>query len=116
MVKMTGGLFRSNVHRVDPPPSAQASHTRYSLVYFSRPRDNVILKRIEGSDMIPKLPPGMIEEEINAKDWILRRAMGKRVGNFQGEEHWDRMQGTEAYSKKYGKDIHMTASPAVLVA
>lgn len=40
-----------------------------------------------------------VEEEINSKDWVLRRAMGKRVGNFQGEDHWDRMQGTEASMK-----------------
>ena len=25
--------------------------------------------------------------------------MGKRVGNFQGGDHWDRMQGTEAIMK-----------------
>ena len=66
--------------------------------------------------MIPKVGPEEVEEEITAKDWVLRRAMGKRVGNFRGEEHWDRMQGTEAYSKKYGKDINLTASPAVPVA
>ena len=99
MVKLTNGLFRSNVHRVDPPPSEQASTPRFSLVYFSRPRDDVLLKRVEGSDVIPPLPQDRVEEEITSKEWILRRAMGKRVGNFQGEEHWDRMQGTEASSK-----------------
>ena len=40
-----------------------------------------------------------VEEDITSKDWVLRRAMGKRVGNFQGGDHWDQMQGTEAIMK-----------------
>ena len=111
MVKLTNGLFRSNVHRVDPPPSEQASAPRFSLVYFSRPRDDVLLKRVSGSELIPKLPEGVVEEDICSKDWVLRRAMGKRVGNFQGEEHWDRMQGTEATSKMPGAVPSLPVQP-----
>lgn len=44
--------------------------TRYSLVYFARPEDDVVLKRLE-SPVIPPLAEGDEEEEINAKDWIL---------------------------------------------
>ncbi|TAQ85502.1 hypothetical protein B7494_g6169 [Chlorociboria aeruginascens] len=99
MVKFSNGLFRSNVHRVDPPVGLQKEVQRYSLVYFSRPRDDVLLKRIEGSDEIPPLAPGEVEEEITSKDWVARRAMGKRVFNFKGTHHWDQMQGTEQHSK-----------------
>ena len=60
MVKLTNGLFRSNVHRVDPPPSEQASAARFSLVYFSRPRDDVLLKRVQGSELIPALGEGLV--------------------------------------------------------
>lgn len=88
MVKFTNGLLRSNVHRVASPPGAQASHTRYSLVYFARPGDEVRLKRLKGSDVIPALPEGEVEEEVSAKEWIVGRATGKRV------------KGTESVNKR----------------
>lgn len=64
MVKLTNGLFRSNVHRVDPPPSEQASATRFSLVYFSRPTDHVLLKRVQGSELIPPLAEGVVRSPL----------------------------------------------------
>ena len=99
LVKFTNGLLRSNIHRVISPPGLQADFTRYSLVYFARPEDNVVLKRLEGSDIIPPLAEGEQEEEINAKDWIIRRAISKRVGNFK-EEDWEKIQGTEKISSR----------------
>ncbi len=65
MVKLTNGLFRSNVHRVDPPPSEQASAARFSLVYFSRPMDDVLLKRVQGSELIPPLAEGMVRSPLS---------------------------------------------------
>ncbi len=52
LVMFTAGLLRSNVHRVVPPLPPQDNLDRYSLVYFSRPEDSVVLKRLrEGSSM-----------------------------------------------------------------
>jgi isopenicillin N synthase-like dioxygenase len=79
MVKFTNGLLRSNIHRVVAPPGKQVTQTRYSLVYFARPGDEVILKRLE-SDIIPPLDKGTEEEEINSRDWIHDKAMGRRAG------------------------------------
>lgn len=76
MVKFANGLVRSNIHRVVSPPGEQAKETRYSLVYFARPEDDVILKRLEGSDIIPELEGE--EEEINSKEWIKKQAMELR--------------------------------------
>ena len=99
MVKFTNGLLRSNIHRVVSPPGAQADHTRYSLVYFSRPEDDVVLKRLEGSDVIPELGEGEIDEEVNSKDWITRRAMTKRTMVYkQGD--WEKTTGTEKASTR----------------
>lgn len=86
MVKFTNGLLRSNIHRVISPPGKQAEWTRYSLVYFARLEDEVLLRRLE-SPVIPELGEGEVEEVVNAKDWIIRRAISKRVGNFR-EEEW----------------------------
>jgi isopenicillin N synthase-like dioxygenase len=98
IVKFTNGLLRSNIHRVVSPPGIQGDSTRYSLVYFSRPEDDVILKRLDGSKVVPPLADGEQEEVINSKDWIIRRALGKRVG--VPKEEWSQSDGTENLSRR----------------
>lgn len=78
MVKFTNGLLRSNIHRVVSPPGEQAKETRYSLVYFSRPEDEVLLKRLKGSDVIPELKEGATEEQMSSKYWVKLQAMRLR--------------------------------------
>lgn len=94
MVKFTAGVLRSNIHRVVNPPGEQADRTRMSLVYFARPEDEVVLKTLEGSGIIDekRKEVGLEDEEepVTAKEWILRRAMGRRA---DGE--WKFSQGTE---------------------
>ena len=94
MVKFTAGILRSNMHRVSNPPGEQADSTRMSLVYFARPEDDIILKVLEGSRMIDEKKAqsndDAADEEITAKDWILRRALGRRAGG-----NWDKSGGTE---------------------
>ncbi|KAI7083707.1 Clavaminate synthase-like protein [Hortaea werneckii] len=85
MVKFTAGVLRSNIHRVVSPPHGQGHMTRMSLVYFARPKDDVVLKALEASEMVKtkredQRREGRDDEEITAKDWILRRALGRRVG------------------------------------
>jgi isopenicillin N synthase-like dioxygenase len=99
MVKFTNGLLRSNIHRVVSPPGPQADCTRYSLVYFSRPEDSVLLKRLEGSSRIPPLAADAVEEDINSADWIIRRALGRRVGLHQKID-FDESAGTEQMSRR----------------
>lgn len=99
MVKFTNGLFRSNIHRVVAPPGLQAESTRYSLVYFARPEDRVMLRRLEGSERIPQMEDGQIEEEINSKDWIIRRALGRRV-DLVGDIDYEKSAGTEQISMR----------------
>ncbi|KAJ5402010.1 uncharacterized protein N7487_007906 [Penicillium crustosum] len=99
MVKFTNGLFRSNIHRVVAPPGLQAESTRYSLVYFARPEDSVMLHRLEGSDMIPAMEDGQTEEEINSKDWIIRRALGRRVDRVNDID-FEKSAGTEQLSRR----------------
>ena len=91
MVKLTGGLLKSATHRVvNPPGEEQGRLTRTSLVYFARPEDEIILKplRGRGSKMIDdaaakREADGEIDEEITARDWIIRRALGRRqVGSY----------------------------------
>lgn len=79
MVKFTNGLLRSNLHRVVAPPGEQVSCTRYAVVYFARPGDEVPLRRVEGSSVIPPLGEGVVEEGLPSREHIKRMALGKRV-------------------------------------
>ena len=92
MVKFTSGILRSNIHRVVNPPVQQADQTRMSLVYFARPEDEILLKSLEGSELIDaKLREsggaGEDEEVITSKEWIKRRALGRRTGGDYAGSH-----------------------------
>jgi isopenicillin N synthase-like dioxygenase len=92
MVKFTNGLLRSNIHRVVSPPGEQAKETRYSLVYFARPEDEVVLKRLEGSDIIPELKDGGQHDQMSSKEWIKLQAMSlRKVNGDMGEEERRRL-------------------------
>lgn len=101
MVLLTASILRSNIHRVVAPPGEQANHTRYSLVYFNRPENDVMLKRLDCSEMIPPLEKDEVEEEITSKDWIIRRALGHRIA-LHGDKafDWSKTAGTEAKSRR----------------
>lgn len=98
LVKMTGGVLRSSVHRVVAAPGEQAGATRHSVVYFARPEDDVVLRVLEGSERIEEevrrrggaLGREREEREVSAKEWVLRRAFGRRAGG-----KWEDSLGTE---------------------
>lgn len=72
-VKFTGGVLCSARHRVVPAPGEQGLWPRYSVVYFVRPEDKTILKRLEGKE-IPALKVGEKEDNITAAQWIIDQA------------------------------------------
>ncbi|KAK4506094.1 hypothetical protein PRZ48_004059 [Zasmidium cellare] len=99
MVKFSNGLLRSNIHRVVSPPGAQARSTRYSLVYFSRPEDNVVLRRLANGTRIPPLEDGVEEEQITSKEWIAKRALRPRTAIY-GKDAVCAADGTETISRR----------------
>ena len=84
LVKFTAGILRSNVHRVVPPPPPQNDMVRDSLVYFARPEDKIVLKRLKGGivDQYPETQAEKEEPEITAAEWILRRSVGDLKGIY----------------------------------
>ena len=91
MVIFSRGVLRSNVHRVVSPPGAQADVERYSLVYFGRPADDVVLRPLKESAVVAARCKGEENgDEVSAKDWILRRALYRRNG-----AKWEDSKGTE---------------------
>jgi hypothetical protein len=51
-----------------------------------------------GSSRIPALDEGVVEEDINSKDWIIRRALGLRVN--VPEINYEMSAGTEVLSRR----------------
>ncbi|KAL6695226.1 hypothetical protein J3F84DRAFT_376453 [Trichoderma pleuroticola] len=82
LVKFTAGLLRSNIHRVVPPLPPQDGLSRHSLVYFSRPEDSVVLRRLKGG-LIDRQPVSETNDlEIRAEEWIARRSVGDLQGVY----------------------------------
>lgn len=58
MTQWTGGVLRSNMHRVVPPPGAQAACERYSFAYVLKPSNDARMDRWSEGDVIPRLRDG----------------------------------------------------------
>ncbi|KAK0218519.1 hypothetical protein EDD85DRAFT_961539 [Armillaria nabsnona] len=90
----SGGILRSNLHRVLPPPGPQSHLDRYSLVFFTRPGNSVVLRAlVEDSPLISKAirkTPGQnFESGQMAKEWFTRRVKYRRLNNRVGPETWE---------------------------
>ena len=102
---MSGGILRSNLHRVvydsssspsilfshlnyRTPPKEQANFERWSLVYFSRPYDTVELNALtDESPMIAEAVAKSSDPEKwhpgqTAKEWVARRNKYQRPTNW----------------------------------
>ncbi|KAF9033917.1 Clavaminate synthase-like protein [Hymenopellis radicata] len=96
----SGGILRSNIHRVVPPPGEQAGHERWSLVFFTRPNDVVELRALTDksqmiADAVTRAPVGKYEPGVTAKDWLIRRVKTRRARHWTGPENWNTREGTE---------------------
>lgn len=71
---------------ISPPPGYQSSLERWSLVYFTRPGDSVLLRPlVESSSLIAetvaKKPEEVYETGATASEWFARRIKYQRVNN-----------------------------------
>ncbi|KIJ46868.1 hypothetical protein M422DRAFT_164750 [Sphaerobolus stellatus SS14] len=97
---LSGGILRSNIHRVLAPPGAQSHYERSSVVFFLRPGNSVILNALtEQSPMIKKAMYSADSEKFmtntTAEVWQARRFKYRRAVNQKGPETWYNGQGTE---------------------
>ena len=76
MREFAGGRVASGKHRVVAAPGEQAAYDRYSVVYFVRPEDDVVLE-----DLTPGAPRKPESERWTAGKWIdeRSRAMGNTI-------------------------------------
>lgn len=84
----SGGILRSNLHRVVPLPDIQAAYDRWSVGYFSRPNHNVYLHALEESDAVRGAVTCMspnerarYEPNVTQGEWYTRRMYNERLKN-----------------------------------
>lgn len=83
----SAGLLRSNLHRVVPPPGAQAELIRWSVGFFSRPAFDIPLKALtEESEIIKRALERLPEKDhknfdpkCTAGEWYARRVKFRRA-------------------------------------
>ncbi|KAG7092079.1 hypothetical protein E1B28_008458 [Marasmius oreades] len=98
---LSGGILHSNIHRVVPPPGAQANYERWSQVFFTRPGNSVILDPLSSlSPVIANAVQRNKEKHSNAggataQEWFTRRIKNQRIKNRTGPETWHASRGTE---------------------
>ncbi|KAL5513232.1 hypothetical protein ACEPAH_3630 [Sanghuangporus vaninii] len=86
---LSGGILRSSLHRVVPAPGAQAAYTRWSLVFFTRPGNDVYLRPLADESQVVRTAVARMNEEVRkmyhpdatAREWFARRIMNQRVEN-----------------------------------
>jgi len=98
----SGGILRSNLHRVLPPPGPQAGIERYSLVYFTRPCNSVILRAlVDESPLISKAvsrdTKNNYETGSTALEWVSRRVKSRKIKNIKGPDTWMAGFGNEPF-------------------
>ncbi|KZT66970.1 Clavaminate synthase-like protein [Daedalea quercina L-15889] len=97
----SGGILRSNLHRVVPPPGAQSHYERWSLVFFTRPGYSQRLEALaEESPMVGEAVSKVNDKSIyfsgqTSQEWFYRRVKNQRTRNQKGPETWRASRGTE---------------------
>jgi isopenicillin N synthase-like dioxygenase len=100
MAVFSGGILRSNTHRVVTPPGAQAHYERWSLVFFTRPGNSVLLQALAGQSptiaaAVAKAPENKFNTGSTSLEWFSRRIKNQRIANRTGPETWSASRGTE---------------------
>ncbi|KAI8990727.1 hypothetical protein BD414DRAFT_484617 [Trametes punicea] len=67
MTIFSGGMLRSNLHHVVPPPKEQGKYERWSLVFFTRPGNSPLIAKA-----IARLFPGKYDTGQTSKEWFAR--------------------------------------------
>ena len=75
LTQWTGGVLRSNLHRVAYAPGQQSTCERYSFGYFLKPTATTSMRRLEVGDVIPKDVTGEDQQfnDLAYHDWHKRK-------------------------------------------
>ncbi|RPD55163.1 Clavaminate synthase-like protein [Lentinus tigrinus ALCF2SS1-7] len=98
----SGGILRSNIHRVIPPPKEQAKLERWSLVFFTRPNFNAPLRPLSqhstiiANAVVHAPNPGKFDTGMTAGEWLAHRNAATRATKYKDPSTWKAsFKGTE---------------------
>ena len=79
MVEFSEGVVRSNLHGVGHAPGEQALMDRYSIAYFARPEDEVVMEGLGdvGKGGGQKMGKG---QRLTASEWVAMKSEMYRKG------------------------------------
>jgi isopenicillin N synthase-like dioxygenase len=97
MVKLSNGILRSNIHRVITMPGLSEVTDRYSIVYFSRPENDVQMKSLVNDEKEQQAE----DPVLTAKEWIARRVKNLQTANYKDEETYEISRGTEGHREAH---------------
>ncbi|KAL8744952.1 MAG: hypothetical protein Q9190_002859 [Brigantiaea leucoxantha] len=92
MVQWSGGILRSNMHRVATAPGAQVDVDRFSVAYLVRPALETSMRRLASRSVTSREENAEETEDICAKDWERMRAAQiingeNKPGSIGGRKH-----------------------------
>lgn len=84
MVEWSGGLLRSNMHRVTHAPGKQAECERYSVAYLVRAESSVLMRKLNGDqeDQEGVFPTAAEWESNKAKAIVSGRNIAASAGGY----------------------------------
>ena len=80
LVEWSGGILRSNMHRVTYAPGAQADVARHSLAYLVRGNKDVSMKRLRSERIRSAAEDGEVEMDVSCVDWELSKNKALMAG------------------------------------
>ena len=80
LVQWSGGILRSNMHRVTYAPGAQAEVSRHSLAYLVRGNHKVSMKRLKSEKIPSAAEDGEADMDLLCEEWELSKNKALRAG------------------------------------
>lgn len=69
LVEWSGGILRSNMHRVTYAPGAQGDYPRHSVAYLVRGNKSVSMKRLQSERIPSAAEHGEVDMDVSCEDW-----------------------------------------------
>ena len=80
LVEWSGGILRSNMHRVTYAPGAQADYARYSIAYLVRANRSVSMKRLQSDKILSAGEDGYVDLNLSCGDWEVNKNKALMTG------------------------------------
>ena len=96
LVEWSGGILRSNMHRVTFPPGAQADVPKRSLAYLVRGNHKVSMKRLKSEKIPSAAEDGEVDMDASCEEWELSKNKALMAGTDCAKSRGGRDLGSRA--------------------